>query len=87
MISEMISDAVSDAAELYNRGAKTAGYYVIKNTVMPSVLVETGFIDSEYDAKILTSNSGQEKIASAIADAINEYNQIYESLNKKNDGR
>lgn len=87
VISEMISDAVSDAAELYNRGAKTAGYYVIKNTVMPSVLVETGFIDSEYDAKILTSNSGQEKIASAIADAINEYNQIYESLNKKNDGR
>jgi len=83
IISEMICDSISDASKLYNRGAKTADYYVIKNTAMPSVLVETGFIDSEYDAEILTSKLGQDKIANAIADALKEYNEVYEGFNNK----
>lgn len=86
VISKMICKSISDDTELYNRGVKTAEYYVIKNTVMPSVLIETGFIDSENDAKILTNSSGQEKIADAIAGAILEYNKIYKSLNKNTEG-
>lgn len=84
VISEMISESISDSTGLYDRGAKTADYYVIKNTIMPSVLVETGFIDSEVDAKILTSMSGRAKIANAISDAIKEYNKVYKKFNNKN---
>lgn len=83
VIAELISESISDSTKLYNRGAKTSNYYVIKNTVMPSVLVETGFIDSEFDSEILTSTKGQNKIAQAIADAVIEYNKVYDDYNKK----
>ncbi len=39
----------------------------------PSILVETGFITNEGDMKNLTSSQGQEKIATAIADALGYY--------------
>ena len=39
----------------------------------PSILGETGFITNEGDMKNLTSAQGQEKIATAIADALGYY--------------
>lgn len=32
-----------------NRGVKTANFYVLKNTIMPAVLIEIGFIDNTAD--------------------------------------
>ena len=48
---------------------------------MPSVLVETGFIDSAFDLNKLTGKLGQNAIAQSIADALVEYNEIYDKLN------
>jgi len=59
--------------DLKSRGVKTANYSVIKNTTMPAVLVETAFIDTESDAAILKSQSGQRMIAKGIAEGIMEY--------------
>jgi len=70
-LAKKISSAIASAVQFYNRGAKEAGFYVIKNTAMPSVLVETGFIDNSSDVAVLSSEDGQHKIAKAIADAIN----------------
>lgn len=53
-----------------NRGVKTANFYVIKNTVMPAVLIETGFITNEEEVKKLADDSYQQKAAEAIASAI-----------------
>ena len=39
---------------------------------MTAVLIETGFIDNEEDAKILTSDKKQKDMAKAIADAVNK---------------
>lgn len=36
-----------------NRGPKTANFYVVKHTNMPSVLIEYGFYDNEEDIRIL----------------------------------
>lgn len=72
-LAKLIQQNISDETELYDRGVKTAEFYVIKYTRMPAVLVETGFMDSEKDIKILTSEKGQKKIAQAIADAVDEY--------------
>lgn len=35
-----------------NRGVKNAGYYVLKNTKAPAVLLEVGFIDHTTDNKL-----------------------------------
>ncbi len=60
----------------YDRGVKTANFYVIKNTLMPAVLIEAGFLDDEADIEIISSKKGQEKIASAITNAIVEYDRM-----------
>ena len=72
-LATLIEDKITKETGLYSRGVKTANFYVIKNTVMPSVLIETGFIDNEEDAKLLNSEEGQTKIAEAVAAAIEEY--------------
>ena len=45
-----------------NRGVKNTGFYVIKNTSMPAILVECCFIDSASDMKIFDAD----KMAEAI---------------------
>ena len=61
---------------MYDRGVKTANFFVIKNTLMPAILIETGFIDSQKVIKILMSDEGQNQIAGAIASAIRKFDQM-----------
>ena len=49
------------------------GIWVLQATAMPSVLVETGFSCNEEEENYLTSDAGQNEIASAIFKAINQY--------------
>lgn len=72
-LAELVQDKVSEATGLYDRGVKTANFFVNKNTLMPAVLIETGFMDNEKDMEILTSRDGQRQIAAAIAEAVREY--------------
>ncbi len=72
-LAALVQEKVSESTGLYNRGVKTANFFVNKNTLMPSVLIETGFMDNEYDIEILTSKDGQARIADAIAKAVLEY--------------
>ena len=51
-----------------DRGVKTQPFYVIKNTNMPSVLVECGFISNPDEANRLKNLDYQNKIINAIAD-------------------
>ena len=72
-LAELIQKSIAEGSDLYDRGVKTANFFVIKNTLMPTILVETGFIDSEKDIQILMSEEGQNQIAGAIASAIREF--------------
>ena len=56
-----------------DRGVKTAGFYVIKHTRMPSALLETGFVDHASDARLLKQASYRQKIAVGASKGIQEY--------------
>ena len=56
-----------------DRGVKQGRYYVIKNTRMPAVLVEIGFLTGRLDARRLEKSEHRKRIAYAIAKGILEY--------------
>jgi len=56
-----------------DRGVKQAGFVVLHQTYMPSVLVETGFITNTEEGAFLNSKSGQDKVSNAIYSAIKSY--------------
>ncbi|WP_202905807.1 N-acetylmuramoyl-L-alanine amidase, partial [Clostridium botulinum] len=68
--AEAVQKELVNAIGLYDRGTKTAGYYVLKNTISPSILVELGFIDNRNEEILLNSDWFQEKCAEAIAKGI-----------------
>ena len=56
-----------------DRGVKQGRFYVLKNTKMPAVLVEVGFLTGRLDAKRLEKNTHRKRLAYAIAKGILEY--------------
>jgi N-acetylmuramoyl-L-alanine amidase len=62
-----------------DRDVKQAGFWVLYNTKMPSVLVETGFITNPTEEKYLNSKEGQDYLASAIFRACRDYLNEIES--------
>jgi N-acetylmuramoyl-L-alanine amidase len=60
-----------------DRGVHQAGFFVLVGASMPSVLVEIGYLSNEKDAKVLSSASGEKKIARALMQGIRAYGKIY----------
>ena len=63
-----------------SRGVKQAGFHVLRNALMPGLLVECGFLSNKEEHRRLTSEMGQNKIAEAIANAIIAYLNHKETL-------
>jgi N-acetylmuramoyl-L-alanine amidase len=63
--------------KLYSKkwSPKEANFVVVKNTDMPSVLVEIGFITNYQDRKLISSSKGQELIAKGIFQGIKNYTE------------
>jgi N-acetylmuramoyl-L-alanine amidase len=74
--SELASKVQTEFSERVNRndrGVQQAGFWVLFNTTMPAVLIETGFITNLGEEKYLNSTEGQDYLASAIYRACREY--------------
>jgi N-acetylmuramoyl-L-alanine amidase len=67
----------------YDRGVKQAGFWVLFNTTMPSVLTETGFITNPDEEKFLNSAAGQDIIARSIYNACSDYIADIDSRSSK----
>ncbi|MEM9930782.1 MAG: N-acetylmuramoyl-L-alanine amidase [Bacteroidota bacterium] len=59
-----------------SRGVKQAGFVVLKETTMPSVLIETGFMSNQKEEAYLLSGVGQQRLANAILKAFNSYYKL-----------
>ncbi|MDU5261824.1 MAG: N-acetylmuramoyl-L-alanine amidase, partial [Clostridium celatum] len=71
-LATAITNEASSALDLYNRGAKDSNLYVCKNTTMPSILIENGFLTNPTEASKVSSASHQQKLAEITAKRINE---------------
>lgn len=54
-------------------GAGQAGFFVLVGALMPSVLVEMGYLSNPVDAAILSDPAKQKRIADNLAKAIDEF--------------
>jgi len=54
-------------------GAGQAGFFVLVGALMPSVLVEMGYLSNASDADALSDTDRQERVARGIADAIESF--------------
>lgn len=52
------------------RGIKENSFYVLKNTHMPSILIECGFVTNPKDSMFLKNEDSQVKMATSIAQGI-----------------
>lgn len=70
-LAESIHKQITSSLPIVDRGVKEAGFYVLANTDMPAVLVETAFIDNPDDAELLRNR--KDDFARAIARGISDY--------------
>lgn len=68
--AESIMNAVSQSDEIKTRSAKAEDYYVLNHSLMPSVLVEMGFLSNDSECRKLLSDEYQEELSQRIADGI-----------------
>jgi N-acetylmuramoyl-L-alanine amidase len=81
--ASIISEKFEKLLPLKNNGVKQAGFYVLVGASMPSVLIETGYINNPEDEMFLRSESGQQKIAEAIYSSILEFKNYFDQLVSK----
>ena len=58
---------------LQDRGVKTANFYVLKHSSMPTILTELAFISNPREEKLLTSPDAQGVFAMAILTGLKQY--------------
>jgi N-acetylmuramoyl-L-alanine amidase len=72
-LADAILSRVIRRTSASSRGVKKGNFYVIRETSMPAVLVEGGFISNPAERALIKSRDYQEKIAQGIADGIDQY--------------
>ncbi|UIN49815.1 cell wall-binding repeat-containing protein [Bacillus safensis] len=72
-LAQKVQPRMVSALGTKDRGVKTAGFYVIKYSRMPSILLETGFVTSPIDASILKSTTAKDRLASGITTGVSNY--------------
>ncbi|MBT5394449.1 MAG: N-acetylmuramoyl-L-alanine amidase [Flavobacteriaceae bacterium] len=72
-LAKSMQDRFAKGLKRNDRKVKQAGFIVLHQTFMPSVLVETGFLTNANEGAYLNSKKGQSEMAAAIAEAVLEY--------------
>ncbi|MGQ1889761.1 N-acetylmuramoyl-L-alanine amidase family protein [Thermophagus sp. OGC60D27] len=76
-----VQDQFKNRVGRYDRGVKQAGFLVLRETAMPGVLVEVGFISNRSEERFMASESGKVYLASAIFRAIRDYKERFDARN------
>lgn len=72
-IASIIQKNFTSNLKRNDRKVKQDNFQVLRETVMPSVLVELGFLTNKKEGKYLSSKRGQQEMGKAVANAITKY--------------
>lgn len=82
-IGNLVEENLQKSGNRLSRGVKQEDLHVLRMNAMPSILVETGFINNHDDVVYLTSEDGQNDIARSIYDAVINYKKKIDRNQKK----
>ncbi len=79
LFANYVENSFKKLSRLPSRGVKQAGFLVLRETTMPSVLIETGFLSTDADENYLMTKENQQEMASAILRAFGNYKKEVET--------
>jgi N-acetylmuramoyl-L-alanine amidase len=74
-LAQVIQNSIVSSLGVNDRGIRSARFYVLRKTSMPSVLVEIGFVTGSEDQPHLADPGFRSQLATAIARGILQYIQ------------
>ena len=69
-LAKSVHGQVVDRLQLPDRGVKTAGFYVLRNTNMPAILLESAFLTNPEEAEFLAQPNVRQQIADAVGTGV-----------------
>ena len=72
-LARFITQKTSSTIKTQNRGSKASGFFVLRNTLIPAILVEVGFLSNPGEERLLKAGWYRQKIADGIARGLLEY--------------
>lgn len=72
-LAQLVQAELVKATGLRDRGIKADNFYVLRETKMPAILCECGFMDNMEEAKLMLNENYQWTVAEAIARGICAY--------------
>lgn len=72
-LASIIQNGFTRTLKRKDRGVKQAGFVVLHQTYMPSILIETGFLTNKIEGSYLNSVKGKQKFSESIYKGIKKY--------------
>lgn len=72
-LAKLVQKSMIEDVGLRDRGVKASDFYVIKNTTMPAILVETAFVSNPAEEAKLNDPAVQAQFAAAIAKGVGDF--------------
>ena len=82
-VASKVESQFKNRVSRHSRGVKQAGFLVLWKTMMPSILVELGFLTNEKEEAFLLEKKNQVYMASGIYRAIKAYKMEMERIGKE----
>lgn len=72
-LASLVQTEYTSRVKFRDRGVKQAGFFVLYQTAMPSILTEVGFISNPEERQRMTSEAGQKAITESLLAAVTKY--------------
>ncbi len=78
LLAGMVQKYAKRTAKREDRGVKQAGFIVLKETAMPAILVESGYLTNSGEENFLLSEEGRDQLALSVFYGFEDYKQQME---------
>lgn len=75
----ILQDSFQKHAQRASRDVRQAGFLVLRETAMPGVLIEAGYLSNQSESNYLMTDTGREALALSIFNSFKSYKERFES--------